>query len=101
MYWANFLHFYQPPTQKPYWIHKITAEAYRPILQGLKAHPQSKVTLNINGVLLELLDTYGEHDIIDLFRDLLASGQIELTGSAKYHPLLPFLPREEAIRQIH
>ena len=100
MYWANFLHFYQPPTQKPYWIHKITAEAYRPILQGLKAHPQSKVTLNINGVLLELLDTYGEHDIIDLFRDLLASGQIELTGSAKYHPLLPFLPREEAIRQI-
>ncbi len=100
MKWANFLHFYQPPTQKKFWIKKIAAEAYRPILLGLKKQPRNKVTLNVCGVLLELLETYGEQDIILLIKDLLEGDQIELTGSAKYHPLLPFLPKEEARRQI-
>lgn len=100
MYWANFLHFYQPPTQKPFWIHKIAAESYRPILQGLKEQGRTKITLNINGVLLEHLDECGEGDVIELVRDLMKNGQIELTGSAKYHPVLPFLPDDEIIRQI-
>jgi len=100
MRWANFLHFYQPPTQKKIWVNKIAAQAYRPILQGLKKQPSSKVTLNVSGILLELLDAYGDRDVIGLLADLLKSGQIELTGSAKYHPLLPFLPKDEAMRQI-
>ncbi len=100
MYWANFLHFYQPPTQKPFWIRKITAEAYRPILAGLKKQGRTKITLNINGVLLEHLDRCGEQDVIGLIKDLLSSRQIELTGSAKFHPLLPFLPEQEIVRQI-
>lgn len=100
MYWANFLHFYQPPTQKPYWVNKITNESYRPILKGLLEQPTNKVTLNINGVLLELLEENGHSDVIELIRKLLSTGQIELTGSAKYHPLLPFLPESEIIRQI-
>lgn len=100
MYWANFLHFYQPPTQKPYWVNKITAESYRPILKGLLEQKTNKITLNINGILLELFEEHGHMDVIDLIRELLKSGQIELTGSAKYHPLLPFLPEAEVIRQI-
>ncbi|MBU4348458.1 UvrB/UvrC motif-containing protein [Patescibacteria group bacterium] len=100
MYWANFLHFYQPPTQKPFWIHKITTEAYRPILKGIKENGDAKLTLNISGILLEQLDQYGEDDVIDLIKDLLKEKRIELTGSAKYHPLLPFLPEDEVIRQI-
>jgi len=100
MYWANFLHFYQPPTQKPFWIHKVASEAYRPVLSGLKAQGKTKLTLNINGVLLEHFEKYGEADIIELVRELMKSGQIELTGSAKFHPLLPFLPEEEVVRQI-
>lgn len=100
MYWANFLHFYQPPTQKPFWIHKVATEAYRPILSGLKKQGRTKITLNVNGVLLEHFEKCGESDVIDLIRDLLNSGQIELTGSAKFHPMLPFLPEEEIVRQI-
>src|SRR3989338_5490743 len=100
MFWANFLHFYQPPTQKEFWIHKITAEAYRPILKGLLANPRNKVTLNVSGILLEHFERYQELDIIEMLRELLIRGQVELTGSAKYHPLLPFLPESEVIRQI-
>ena len=100
MRWSNFLHIYQPPTQKPFWIHKITAESYRPILKQLKEFPKAKLTLNANGILLDHFDKYGEDDVLQLMRDLLERGQLELTGSAKYHPLLPFLPENEVIRQI-
>lgn len=100
MKWANFLHFYQPPSQKPFWVNKIAAEAYRPIVRGLKKQSKNKVTININGVLLELLDANGDQDIITTLRSLVVAGQVELTGSAKFHPLLPFLPREEITRQI-
>lgn len=100
MYWTNFLHLYQPPTQKPYWIKRVTAESYRKIFKELKAVPRAKLTVNINAVLVEHWDACGEDDVIDDVRELLARGQLELTGSAKYHPLLPFLPHEEVIRQI-
>ncbi|MBI4094659.1 MAG: UvrB/UvrC motif-containing protein [Candidatus Liptonbacteria bacterium] len=100
MIWANFLHFYQPPTQKPYWIKRITDEAYRPLVRGLKSRPHAKLSLNVNGVLLEQFERFDARDVIDDLGALLRRGQIELTGSAKYHPLLPFLPKEEAVRQI-
>ncbi|MBI3572693.1 MAG: UvrB/UvrC motif-containing protein [Candidatus Kerfeldbacteria bacterium] len=100
MVWANFLHFYQPPTQKPYWVKRITDESYRPILRGMLEHPTARTTMNISAILVELWEQNGAEDVIDLVRQLLKGGQIELTGSAKYHPLLPMLPDEEIIRQI-
>lgn len=100
MLWANFLHFYQPPTQKPFWIKKITGESYRPILRGMLERPNARTTMNINSVLVELWEQQGETDVIDMVRELLRRGQIELTGSAKFHPLLPRLPDDEIIRQI-
>jgi alpha-amylase/alpha-mannosidase (GH57 family) len=92
MIWANFLHFYQPPTQKPVWVKKITAESYRRLVQGMLEHPEARVTININGILDELLDQNGEGDVLDGLKELLRRGQIELTASAKYHPLLQMLP---------
>ena len=100
MIWANFLHIYQPPTQKPFWVHKVTAESYRKITKHLRESKDAKLTLNINGILLEHLDHCGEHDVLDDLKKLLAEGKIELTGSAKYHPILPFLPDSEIVRQI-
>ncbi|MBI4426117.1 MAG: UvrB/UvrC motif-containing protein [Candidatus Kerfeldbacteria bacterium] len=100
MIWANFLHFYQPPTQKLFWVKKITAESYRPILRGMLEHAHARTTMNISSILVELWEQNGATDVIDLVRELLKCGQIELTGSAKFHPLLPRLPDQEIIRQI-
>lgn len=100
MYWANFLHFYQPPTQKKYWVDRITNEAYRRLVEGLLKTPDAKITLNINSVLTEFWDRYGHEDVIDGLKKLLEREQIELCGSAKFHPLLPKMPRDEIIRQI-
>ena len=100
MYWANFLHIYQPPTQKEHWVKRIADESYRKIFRGLLDAPSAKITMNISGVLLEQLDRYACRDVIDSARELLARGQLELVGSAKYHAMLPFLPQDEVVRQI-
>jgi ribosome-associated translation inhibitor RaiA len=100
MYWANFLHIYQPAEQQPDILEAIVAQSYRPIFEGLEKHQRVRLTFNINGALLELFDKYKYHYLIDVLRKLGREGQIEFTGTAKYHAFLPFLEKEEIIRQI-
>jgi hypothetical protein len=100
MYWANFLHIYQPPNQMPDILERIVNESYRKIIFGLLQNPKAKITLNVNAGLTEQLDQHGYHDVIDGIRKLAKNGQIEFTGSAKYHPFLPLTPWEETLRQI-
>ena len=100
MYWANFLHIYQPPTQTKHILGRVVKESYRRIIAELKKSPDDKLTLNIPACLTELLDQYGFEDVITDIRMLLERGQIELTGTAKYHPLLPKIPKSEVVRQI-
>jgi len=42
----------------------------------------------------------GHKDIIAGFRNLAERGQIEFTGTGKYHPILPLIPEAEMRRQI-
>jgi len=100
IYWAQLFHFYQPPTQLPSVLEKICDESYRPLLEVFRQYPNAKATVNINGVLTEMLKGCGHRDIIDGLKELASKGQIELTGSGKYHPILPLIPAEEAKRQI-
>lgn len=100
MYWANFLHIYQPPTQTKRILERVVNEAYRRIIAELKAAPQAKLTLNITGGLSELLVENRYTDVIEDLKSLVKRGQVELTESAIYHPLLPRLPKEEIVRQI-
>jgi len=100
VHFALLLHIYQPPTQIPLVLKQITGECYRPLIDALASHPAAKITLNINGTLTEQLHDYGFHDVIDGLADLGNKGQIEFTGSAKFHPLLPLIPEPEIARQI-
>jgi predicted glycosyl hydrolase (DUF1957 family) len=100
MYWANFLHIYQPPTQTEEIVRKVSRESYSVLVRTLQKSPQAKITLNINAALTEQLARYKLGHIIDGLRELAERGQIEFTGSAMYHPILPLIPRDEAIRQI-
>jgi 4-alpha-glucanotransferase len=100
MHWTNFLHIYQPPTQTEQIVRKVTEEGYRTLGRVLKASPKARVTLNISAVLTQQLDCYGLDDVISDLRKLAERGQIEFTGSAIYHPILPLIPKDEVIRQI-
>ena len=100
IYWAQLLHFYQPPTQTPSVLKRICDESYRPLLQVFEEYPNAQVTINFNGVLTDMLIDCGHKDIIDGLRGLADKGQLEFTGTGKYHPILPLIPKEEVKRQI-
>jgi alpha-amylase/alpha-mannosidase (GH57 family) len=96
----NFFHLYQPPRWRPAVVRLVARQSYRPFFRYLKTHPEIRLTLNLTGALTEQLDRLGEREIIANIRLLLQRGQIELTGSAMYHPILPLIPVAEAKRQI-
>ena len=100
IYWAPFLHLYQPPTQFHAVLKKICRESYRPLLDVFEANPNAKVTINICGVLTELLNDHGAADIIERMKKLAERGQLEFTGTSKYHAILPLIPEAEQLRQI-
>jgi len=100
IYWAQLFHFYQPPTQLPSVLEKICNESYRPLLQVFREYPNAKATVNINGVLTEMLKDCGHMDVIEGLKELAEKGQIEFTGTAKYHPILPLILPDEVKRQL-
>jgi hypothetical protein len=91
---------YQPAEQQPDILEAIVTQCYRPIIVEFLRNKKIRLTLNINGALLELFDKYGYRDILDDLKKLAEEGRIEFTGSAKYHALLPFLSEKEIERQI-
>lgn len=95
-----FLHIYQPENQFDDVLDRIVNESYRPIFRFLNDNPKATLTFNISGVLLELWDKKGYRDLIDTVNTLLKRGQIELTGTAKYHAFLPLIPKSEVERQV-
>ncbi|MHA1369265.1 MAG: hypothetical protein ACTSRA_06085, partial [Promethearchaeota archaeon] len=51
-------------------------------------------------VLIDLLFNHGLDHTVDLLRDLVKKRQVEIVGSAKYHPILPLIPKNEVKRQV-
>ncbi|MFX1383132.1 MAG: hypothetical protein ACFFBP_11885 [Promethearchaeota archaeon] len=100
VFFAFLFHIYQPPVQIPSVINQIVSESYKPIFEALRDHPEAKITLNINGTLTEQLHDFGYDDLIGLITTLASKGQVEFTGSGKFHPLLPLIPEPEIKRQI-
>ncbi|TXT67365.1 MAG: Alpha-amylase [Promethearchaeota archaeon] len=99
-YWAPLLHLYQPPWQDVDVLRKINHECYKPLFEVIELHENAKFSININGVLIELLDEYGMSDTIELLRNLESENKVEILGTAKYHPILPLIPEKEVLRQI-
>jgi alpha-amylase/alpha-mannosidase (GH57 family) len=100
MLWLNFIHLYQPANADEKTIKEAADKSYRYILSVLEKHPANRWTVNITGCLLLRLEEIGCMDVIARFKNLAEKGQIELVGSAAYHPILPLIPKSEAVKQI-
>src|SRR3990170_6290590 len=101
MHIALVLHIYQPPTQYRKMLDRITRESYQRIVEILEETPSAKLTLNLNASLTEQLAAAGFGELLGRIKKLSEGGQIEFTGSAAYHPILPDLPKREIARQIN
>lgn len=100
-FWAPLLHIYQPPTQDINVLKRVDKESYKPLFSLLEEYDDVKLSLNINGVLIELFYQYGLSDTMDLLKNLVSDSKIEVVGTAKYHPILPLIPKKEVKHQIH
>ncbi len=101
MYWAPFLHLYQPPWQDMDVLRRINQECYEPLLLMMKRHENAKITLNVQGCLLDMLADLELDRTIHLLQELYDEGKIELVGSGKFHPILPIIPKSEIHRQVN
>ena len=101
MYIALFLHLYQPPTQFAKVLKSISDASYWRLLNIIRKYPTARLTMNVSGSLTEQLAKNADlrSCLVDL-ADLVERGQVELTGSAAYHPLLTEIPASEIRRQI-
>lgn len=98
--WANFFHIYQPPDWNRGVIRKVVRECYQPLFHQLKRSPALRLTLNFSASLGEQLLALGYDSILKGLRQMVKRGQLELTASVKYHPLLPLIPKSEFLRQL-
>ncbi len=100
LYVALLLHIYQPPIQTPAILKQITRESYHPLINLHIQNESAKITLNINGSLLELMEFYQDEKFLTGLKKLVERKQFDLLGSSCYHAILPLIPKEEILRQI-
>ena len=100
IYWAPLLHMYQPTFQDSRVLRQIDKECYKPLLKMFEEHDNVKISLNINTVLIEMLYEFDLCDTIEILQNLESSNKIEITGTAKFHPILPLIPKKESEHQI-
>lgn len=100
MIWINFLHLYQPINVDARLIKEATELSYLRLTRSLEENPKIKFTLNITGGLITRWEELGYKYLIERINILKQKGQIELTGTAAYHPLLPLIPKDEIIKQV-
>ncbi len=93
------LHAYQPITQTKEVLERIIENCYKPFFEKLLENPSVKISLNIAGCLLEKL-TMEYPELVKLIERAKDNNQIELMGSAFYHPILPLTRPEDQTYQI-
>ena len=73
---------------------KVADKSYRPMLALLRkllaAYPDFCVSLSVTGTLLDQAERWAP-DVIDLLRDIIATGRVEIVGETYYHSLAFFL----------
>jgi len=100
IYWAPLLHMYQPTFQDRSVLRQIDKECYKPLLRMLEEHDNVKISININAVLIDMLYEFDLSDTLEILQNLESSNKIEITGTAKFHPILPLIPQKESEHQI-
>ena len=84
-------------------LHKVAAASYLPtnrkLLQILQRHPEFRLSMSITGTVLEQLEMWSP-EALQSFKDLIATGRVELLAETYYHSLAFFYSRFEFEKQV-
>jgi len=93
------VHNHQPLGNFTHIFEQAFSQAYWPFLKIASEHPGFKFALHFTGFLWEfMLDKHPE--ALELIRQMVKSGQVELLGGAFYEPVLTQIPEKDGQAQI-
>jgi hypothetical protein len=98
----NFMfavHNHQPVGNFGHVFEDVFKVCYQPYFEVLEQFPEIKTAVHFSGPLLEWLKEH-RPDYLEMLRDWVAEGRLEILSGGFYEPLLSTLPEQDAIGQI-
>lgn len=84
-------------------IHKVADKSYLPMNDRLQKmlhdNPDFKLSLSFSGLVLEQFEQYAPH-VLESFKQLVATGRVEILAETYHHSLAFFSSREEFEHQV-
>lgn len=94
---------YEDRTSNERIAHKVAEKSYIPtnryLLQLLNNHPEFRLSLSITGTVIEQLEMWSP-EALQSFKDLVATGRVEIVGETYHHSLAFFYSRSEFEAQV-
>lgn len=94
---------YDDQTSNERILHKVAEKSYLPtnsyLLNLLNENPGFKLSLSITGTVLEQLERWSP-EALQSFKDLIATGRVEIVGETYHHSLAFFYSRDEFEAQV-
>ncbi len=84
-------------------VRKVAQKSYIPtnerLLRMLNDNPEFKLSMSITGTILEQFEQYAP-EVLDSFREVIATGRVEIVAETYHHSLAFFYNRDEFERQV-
>ena len=84
-------------------VRKVAEKSYLPtnerLLRMLREHPEFKLSMSITGTALDQFEQYAP-DVLQSFREVIATGRVEIVAETYHHSLAFFYDREEFESQV-
>ncbi len=93
------VHNHQPVGNFGYVIEEAYAKSYDPFLAALERHPGVRIVMHTTGPLWDWI-VAERPEYVERVAALVARGQVEMLTGGYYEPILPAVPRADAIGQI-
>jgi alpha-amylase len=94
---------YDAQTSNERILHKVAEKSYLPtnrrLLHMLEANPEFKLSLSITGTVLDQLEAWS-NEALQSFKDLFATGRVEMVAETYHHSLAFFYSRSEFEAQV-
>lgn len=92
-------HNHQPVGNFDWVIEEAYQKSYLPLMQIMKRYPSIRFAQHYTGILLDWFA--GHHpEFIELIRENVASGRVELLSGGYYEPIMAMLPERDRAAQI-
>lgn len=94
---------YDDPTSNERIVHKVAEKSYLPtnrrLLKLLQTYPEFRLSMSITGTVIEQLEKWSP-EALQSFKDLCATGRVEIVGETYHHSLAFFYSRSEFEAQV-